>query len=401
MRILILHQNSFEQYEYDIAIDHEKHEVTYAGLSEHILRIPKHIRCEKMIWKDSEPVLDQLRSWMKERKPYEKIINRFEYLMLTAAILREEFSIPGMMPNIATNFRDKVQMKKKVENAGLRVPQFFSVKECPNRAPWIGKTILKPRSEGASQGITLFDSYSEAQEFISNQDASAKEMYNDHYEVEEYLEGDIWHIDGYIFEKKIIAIQSSYYIGTLLSYQNNGTPIGSVQKDNPELDDWALKCLLSLEADSLTFHMEAIMTVDGPVFLEVGARCGGAYVADVFRLRQGIYLHNLDIASDVEGALATRFTNKILKDKIFGWFLFPGHIYGESPCEVHVSNTILEDTDMVEYKMLSPETPTRNKGTYQPHTLPFAGIVSSDDSESLDSSIKHIFNEVSVTVVSA
>jgi hypothetical protein len=401
MRILILHQNAFDKYDYPTAIDHERHDVTYAGPTEHIATIPAHIRCGTMCWEAHLPLLPQLQAWMQTQAPFERIITRMEALIMPAALLREQFSIPGMQPDVALNFRDKVQMKRTLDHAGIRIPRYQTATDSSRDVAWTGKTIVKPRDGLGSQGVTLFDSYAEARTFIASQ-CQMQAGFNAHdYEVEEYLEGDIWHIDGFMHQGQMVAIQSSYYIGTCLQYQVDALPLGSVQKDNPELDAWTHQCLLALGADTLTFHMEAIMTADGPAFLEVAARCGGAYVADAFRLKHGIYLHTVDMASDVDGALALRFARKNTSTRMFGWFLFPGHGYGGAACDVQVSVATLHDPDLVSYKVLAPTTPTKKTATYRPEHLPFAGIVSSADSASLAERIGRLAHEITVLPLAA
>ena len=396
MRILILHQNAFDRYEYPIAINHECHDVTYAGLSEHISTIPPHIRCARIHLDANSPVETQMSTWMQTQAPFDRIITRMEALVMPAALLRQQFSIPGMQPEVAINFRDKVHMKRTLENAGIRIPRFLTATDGRRDAPWTGKTIVKPRDGLGSQGVTLLDTYEAARAFIAQQRQSQSGFADDHYEVEEYLEGEIWHIDGFMYCGQMVAIQSSYYIGTCLEYQVEARPLGSVQQDNPELDAWAHQCLLALGADTLTFHMEAIMTADGPAFLEVAARCGGAYVADTFRLKHGIYLHTVDMASEVDGALATRFARKATSDRVFGWFLQPGHVYDGAHCEVRVDSSILRDPSIVSYTMLPTATPTRKLATYRSEYLPFSAIVSSEDSASLAARIRGLQDEITV-----
>jgi hypothetical protein len=91
--------------------------------------------------------------------------------------------------------------------------------------------------------------------------------YFSNYELEEFLEGPIWHVDGYLFDGNPVVLQTCKYIGTCLDYEF-GSPLGSIQVDNPPLAEWAIRCLRALKAQNLTFHLEAIMTSEGPAFLK-------------------------------------------------------------------------------------------------------------------------------------
>jgi glutathione synthase/RimK-type ligase-like ATP-grasp enzyme len=64
-------------------------------------------------------------------------------------------------------FRDKVQMKDAILQAGIRAPRYCKVERDLRGFPWSGKTILKPRDGAGSQGIRLFSSGQEALELIT------------------------------------------------------------------------------------------------------------------------------------------------------------------------------------------------------------------------------------------
>ncbi|MBT2399360.1 acetyl-CoA carboxylase biotin carboxylase subunit family protein [Streptomyces sp. ISL-100] len=391
MRILVLHQNLFERLGYEQAIDHTAHEVTYAGAQEYLDNIPDHIRCEMHPWDPALPVADQLRPFLAGQPPYDRIIARHELLITPAAELRAEFGIPGMGPETARNFRDKVAMKHTLAAVGVRVPRYLALDECGDAAaPWLGPTIVKPRDEGGSQGVKLFATFEEAAGFVRTAAFAAR------YELEEYVEGPIWHIDGFLFEGEVVVVQPSRYVGTPLRFEN-GEPVGSVQIDNPELADWAVRCVRALGGETLTFHLEAIMTVDGPVFMEVAARCGGGYIVRATELRTGAYLHTLDMASDIESTLATRFIGLARSDLSHGFFLFPGHVHGGAEVTVEVADGMLDDPLVLSHLMMPPGTPTARKHSYRPENLPLSGVVAGADPADVERWIRRLFETTAVT----
>jgi hypothetical protein len=394
MHILVLHRNKFERMGYDVAIDHDEHEVVYAGTKQYVENVPPGVRCRTVVYEDGVPLEDQLRPWLAGEPRFSRLIARHEETIMPAAILREELGIPGMRTAEARNFRDKMAMKSTLAAAGIRTPRFVAAEELPDAEPWHGKTIAKPRDSRGSQGVLQFGTFAEAREFVDSQRGT--EGFVHRYELEEFVEGPIWHVDGFLFDGVPAVAQPSRYIGTPLGFEHR-KPIGSVQHPHPELAEWAVECLRVLGGRTLTFHLEAIETGSGLVFLEVAARCGGGYIVNCVRSKHGIHLHTLDMASYVEGALATRFIGPEQSPLAYGFFLYPGHLYDTAPCRVSVPDERLESPTLVNYQLRDPDEPTPAKHSYRPEDLPFSGVVAGPDPEALDEWIQGLFEEVVVT----
>ncbi|WP_228983684.1 inositol monophosphatase family protein [Streptomyces sp. DH12] len=427
MRILVLHQNLFERLAYERAIDHSVHDVVYAGTPQYLANIPPHVRCGTYALDPDRPVADQLRPWLAQQPPFQRIIARHEKLITPAAELRDAFGIPGMGAATARNFRDKVTMKRTLERAGFRVPRFVpadalaapggsaapggaGTPEGPTApdgaAPgWRGRTIAKPRDEGGSQGVRLFETLDEALAFVRGTAAGPSARTADgagadgglatRYELEEYVEGPIWHVDGFLFKGEAVVAQASRYVGTPLRFEN-GSPIGSVQFDHPELTEWAVRCVRALGGETLTFHLEAIMTPDGPVFMEVAARCGGGYIVDVTERRTGAHLHTLDMASDVDDALADRFLAAPEPGLTYGFFLFPGHVHGGAAVSVRGALPLLDDPVVVRHRIAEPGRTTPTSHSYRPEHLPLSGVVRGPDPDALVRYVERVLEQVTV-----
>jgi hypothetical protein len=397
MRILVLHQNKFDRLAYDVAFDHDAHDVSYAGSKENIANIPERVRCQTFVWDAADPVVDQLRPWVAAQAPFDRVITRHESLIVPAAVLRDEFGIPGLSLAVAHSFRDKVAMKAAVSRAGLDTPRFLPADRLPDTAPWPGRTVVKPRDGAGSRDVSIFDSYPAARAFVHSELAADgdPETRRDAYEVEEYLAGPIWHVDGYLFDGQPVAVQASRYVHTCLDFER-GHPLGSVQYPNPELEAWAVECVRALGGQSLTFHLEAIMTERGPVFLEVAARCGGAHIVDAFQYRTGVHLHTVDMASDVAGRLARHLITAPASDDLYGWFVYPGHTHGGTACEVSVPDEVIGAPLVLGYRIFPPGVPLPTTRSYRPENLPLAGMVAGPDPDALDGWIRELFDRASV-----
>ncbi len=93
---------------------------------------------------------------MKTHK-IEAIIALDDYDVEKAAFLRESLRIPGMGQTTGRYFRDKLAMRIKAQDAGIKVPPFaplFNDAEINVFADQVpGPWILKPRSEASAHGI--------------------------------------------------------------------------------------------------------------------------------------------------------------------------------------------------------------------------------------------------------
>lgn len=401
MRILALHQNRFDRLGYDVAIDHEQHDVVYVGTQEYIDGIPDTLRCTRQALVPGGTVFGQLQPWMQSQPPFQRILARHEALILPAAQLRDAFDIAGMRTAQATLFRDKLRMKHAVAAAGLRVPRNIGAREALSGSEplWTGKTVLKPRDGAGSAGVEVFASYRDALDRVEarSTDGDRGIAFPDTQELEEFIEGDVWHVDGYLHEGVPVLIQSSRYVGTCLEFELGG-PSGSIQYPAPDLERWAVECLHALGAGSLTFHLEAIMTATGPVFLEVAARCGGGYIADMLEFRHGIRVHHIDMASDVDGTLAERFVGRSVPEAFYGDFLFPGHTLKGRPCKVVDDAGLLDGDPVLSCIRVTPGTLLPASRSYRPENLPLSGMVRATDPDALLQWMRRLFADVRVEI---
>lgn len=211
----------------------------------------------------------------------EAVFGQSEYDILTAARLSAALGVPGGYGlDLVERFKDKPAMKSAVGAAGLRVPRFLRLDDAPSAEAVVDALgglplVLKPRAAAGSQGVTVVHSADELRDALTGVDPEA-------YECEEYVEGDIFHVDGVRRSGRLHFVTASQYVHTCLDYAH-GRPLGSVLLDpGPERDElttFADRCLRALGLRDGAFHLEAIRRPGGElVFLEVGLRPGGAQV---------------------------------------------------------------------------------------------------------------------------
>jgi len=222
---------------------------------------------------------------------FDGVVGISEYDLLTAARLRGALGVPGWTPEFVTGFRDKPRMKELVGGAGLRVPRFREL-DASTTAEDVSAAlglpvIVKPRSGAASHGVVRADNGTELARALAEVDPAE-------YECEEYIDGQVLHVDGIRREGLFHFVSASEYVNTCLDFAL-GRPLGSVLLDDGGFRDlvvgFAGHCLDALGLVDGPFHLELFRNTAGElVFLEVGLRPGGAEVAFIHRDLFGIDL---------------------------------------------------------------------------------------------------------------
>ncbi|EFC78895.1 acetyl-CoA carboxylase biotin carboxylase subunit family protein, partial [Parafrankia sp. EUN1f] len=292
MNIVILHRIPFAKIRYDLAVDHDRHTVRYlsttgttdglpAGADRRVLTTPTA---------DVDALAAEHADWLGSA---DRLIARSEYDLLPAAHLRERFGIPGDRPADIAPLRDKWLMRTRAAAAGIAQPAFWSVADFRRNPPTTGTYLIKPRLEASSTGIETGD----ARQILDRLAAHPAASDTSDVFVEQFVPGQIWHLDGYLRHGVVRTVTSSVYVGDCLNFAH-GSPLGSAQTpDEPEALALLRRTLPVLGQRDGAFHFELIRTGDGRfLFLETASRVGGAGVAETFELRTGVNLYQVDLA---------------------------------------------------------------------------------------------------------
>lgn len=243
---------------------------------------------------DLEGVLESVDGIVRDEGPFDHVIAFSELLLDLAATLRERYGIPGPTPAGTAPFRDKTLMKATLARAGVRVPRWaacHSPEQVLKDAEDLGfPLIAKPVRGASSQGVREIASSEELRALCAEQSL-------DGYEIEEYVEGELLHVDGVLDQEgEPLFTCTSRYISTCLRFEQ-GEPLGSVLQTDPAVrarcEKFTLRCLDALGLKSSAFHLELFDTGRELVFLEVGARVPGADVPYVIHDVHGVNLFQL------------------------------------------------------------------------------------------------------------
>src|SRR5271155_2014920 len=235
-------------------------------------------------------------TWLARGRKFERIVALDEFDMHTAAHLREHMRIPGMGLTTTAYFRDKLAMRFEAKRAGILVPEFTPILNYDDlrgymdsvAAPW----VLKPRAEASAIGIRkLNDSEQLWRTLDELGDAQS------HYLMERFIPGDIFHVDAITSERKVIFSEVSRYGQPPMQVMHEGGVFTTRVIDRSSEDAKALVAINEKLVPALGMvrgvsHAEFIKAhEDGRYyFLEVAARVGGAFIADLVECSTGLNL---------------------------------------------------------------------------------------------------------------
>jgi len=235
-------------------------------------------------------------SWMARGRRFDRVVALDEFDLETAAQIREHMRIPGMGVTTAGFYRDKLAMRVSARESGFLVPEFCRVlnydelreymEQVP--APW----LLKPRSEASALGIRKIEEPEQLWRALD--DLGDRQS---HFLLEQFVPGDIFHVDSIVSECEVLFSVVHQYGRPPMQVMHEGGVFTTRTVDRGSRDWRELSALNSVLTPSLGMvrgvtHAEYIRAhADGRYyFLEIAARVGGAFIADLVEVSSGINL---------------------------------------------------------------------------------------------------------------
>ena len=241
-------------------------------------------------------------SHLARRIRVDRVVALEEFDIVNTALLREQLQIPGMHGTTARTFRDKLTMRMRAQESGIRVPDFVHVLnyEALHRfmesvpPPW----VMKPRSDVSSIGIKKLDTAEQVWRAIDELDArDALAERSPYYVLERYVAGSVFHVDSLVEDGEVTFAGVNGYGRPPLDVSHGG---GVYISHTLEYDSDDYRRLLEMNGEVLrslghtsgAAHAEFIKSdADGEFyFLEVAARVGGAYIAETLEAATGVNL---------------------------------------------------------------------------------------------------------------
>lgn len=235
-------------------------------------------------------------SYMARTVPIGRIVALDEFDMEHAAELREHMRIPGMGATTLRYFRDKLAMRERAREAGIRVPPFSPVLNYDALRDYMSQVsppwVLKPRSEASAIGIRKIEHANDLWPIL---DALGDRQ--SYFLLEQFVPGEVYHVDSVVSEHEVLFSEAHKYGKPPMQVSHGGGIFSTrtLPRDSAEVKD--LKQLQQELQKALGFkrgvaHTEFIKAAaDGQFyFLETAARVGGAYISNVVEAASGVNL---------------------------------------------------------------------------------------------------------------
>jgi len=244
----------------------------------------------------SIPDIVQAVTHLTRTQKIDRIVALDEYDMETAATLREHLRVPGMGLTTMRYFRDKLAMRMKALDRGVRVPDFVPVLNHGDIRYYLehvpGPWVLKPRQEASAIGIKKIHAAEElwpVLELLGDKQSS--------FLLEKFVPGEVYHVDSVVSENEVLFASVSKYGRPPINVAQGGgifttcvVPRGSdADAGLREINRDLIAALGLLRGVAHTEFIQA--HADGHFyFLECAARVGGAYINEMVEAATGINL---------------------------------------------------------------------------------------------------------------
>lgn len=215
----------------------------------------------------------------KEIKPDGVMTLASDLPMRTVSYIAKELNLVGVSEETAFNTTNKGAMRKKLNEFGVPIPQFFIVENFDEFLEVIknfeGKFIVKPADNSGSRGI-----------FLVNGNKNYKEIYDytrsfsrsDSVLVEEYMEGHEVSVEtiAYKGEINVIAITDKLTTGAPYFVEmGHSQPTSFSYPTKAQIANVAIMANKAVGIKNGPSHTEIKVTDEGPKIVEIGSRLGG------------------------------------------------------------------------------------------------------------------------------
>ncbi|GAA1961154.1 biotin carboxylase [Catenulispora subtropica] len=283
--VVVIHRWRARYAEYERYVDHRENAVSYITTEVGACSVTPLAAAVALVeaTDDQQAVGDRIHELAADLGKPAAIIALKEDDLLVAARLRAEWGCSGPTEAELLPFRDKLLMAEAVAAAGVAVPAFTAVRTADDvrafgaRHGW--PVIVKPRIGSSSAGVV---------HLTGPEDCSALD-FSEPVLAQAYDPRQIYHVDGCFDGTSFGPFRAARYLNTTPLGFREGTCLGSVEEDDPELaraiGTFGSRALAALTDQPTVFHLEVFVDREtgACAFLEVGARVGGGEIPFVWR----------------------------------------------------------------------------------------------------------------------
>lgn len=239
----------------------------------------------------------------KEYK-FKNLITLSEFDIIRGGKLRSLLDLDGQKFFSAEAFRNKVLMKQIVENSGIKVPNYQSINTRGDINSFIKKNpfpvVIKPIYGSGSEETYIIKTEVELNKFIQSNNNKLSSFL-----IEEFVEGDMYHVDGIIINGNLqFNIVSKYQLGCMSFTE--GKPVASYILSNANplykiFTNEVVKVIESLPTPKNTsFHAEFFLNGDNQlVFCEIASRSGGGEIVSTIECATKININKSSVLAQL------------------------------------------------------------------------------------------------------
>ncbi|MFS2071970.1 acetyl-CoA carboxylase biotin carboxylase subunit family protein [Pseudomonas sp. CT11-2] len=254
---------------------------------------------------DAEAVMAEAERLVEQHGVPALVVALNEGDLLNAASIRERWQVPGDLVAWTERFRDKLTMLEvagRQSSIGVLPASPADSREAVERlaAEHGYPLVLKPRYGTASRGVKFLR---------GPRDLDQIRQATEPMMVQACCAAPILHVDGWWDGQRIVVVTASRYVNSCADFGPD-SPLGSIELE--EGDDerriaGRVEQLLAVFAPEreIVFHLELFDLDDKLLFLEIGARVGGAEIPFLWREVRDIDL--LGIAWEIQTGASTRY----------------------------------------------------------------------------------------------
>ncbi|EIT84141.1 hypothetical protein A374_16889 [Fictibacillus macauensis ZFHKF-1] len=243
----------------------------------------------------SEKEVNEAVEYLFGNHTFDVVINLSEPFMEMAAAIREKYAVQGMTKQTAEMFRNKIEMKKAVNNAGVLTPKYTSItcqEDIYNFYNQVGKSIIKPINGMGAYNTYVIEEFDDLSKVIRKIDDFKN------YEMEQFITGEMFHCDSIIVNGTVELCSISRYSQPPLNYSNvdylSSVMIGD-KNLKEKIEKVNTQVINALNYKNGVTHLEVFLNEDEIIFCEIGARAGGSGIIPSIKSIYDINLFNADI----------------------------------------------------------------------------------------------------------
>lgn len=284
------------------------------------------------------PLVELVALDLHREHEFVEIIAMSEFDLLRAARLRERLGIAGQSSASALAYRDKFTMKTLLRNSGVPVADFAAVDTVLDLVQFIQDqgypVVVKPRRGAASMGVTVVRTPEQLAELAPQLEALRGDASADLL-AEAFIEHQLVHVDGVIFNGHVVASWPSYSTPGLSFLERQASRSTMFERNDAQFDptvELVADALNALPTPRVTiFHAEVFLAASGERYInEIASRMGGGRIKTMWQAAFGINLEEWYVRN------VLRQSNPVMSE-------FPQPLIGACSDYPHPRNGVLVD----------------------------------------------------------